>query len=189
MECEKCTDDLTAYLDGELSEWRAGEIKAHAEACPSCAAELLALKDSAAFVEPRVHAVELRPEVWQGVRARISAMEAPAPGLGLLGFIEMHRRATAAAALIATVAVVIGLWDYVRYEQSQKQLDQYMNAYIQQREAQNVPRAPALNVSTKQNPAHGAISPVVYRGGYDGNPFLQIDFIPDSNPFRVEAQR
>lgn len=187
MECEQCMDELTAYLDGELSEARAGAVKAHTESCPQCAAELLDLKDAAKFIESRVHAVEPRPAMWQGIRGRISAMEAPA--VGLIGFIEMHRWVTAATALAATFALVIGLWSYVRYEQSQKQLDRYMNTYIQQRETQNASITPAPKVAPEQEAAPGTISPLVYREGYDANPFLQIDSVPESNPFRVEAQR
>ena len=189
MECEKCTDDLTAYLDHELSEARAEAVKAHTEACRSCAAELLALKDAAEFVDSSVHAVGLRPEVWQGIRDRVSAMEAPEPTVGLFGFIEMHRWTASAAALAATVALVMGFWSYVRYEQSQKELHKYIDAYIQQREAHNASLAPVSNISTEQRPAPGTISPLIYRGEYDGNPFLQVDSVTESNPFRVEAQR
>jgi len=188
MECEKCTDNLTAYLDEELSESRAAEIKAHIQACPSCAAELSALKDSAGFIESRVHAVELRPQVWQGVRARISVMEAPAPNVGLLGFINMHPWATMAAVLTMMVAVGIGSWNYMRYAQAQKRLELYMNTYIQQREARHAPSAPDLIVSPDLN-LSGATGPVIYRGEYESNPFLEVSFIPEGNPFRVEAQR
>jgi len=189
MECEQCMDELTAYLDGELSEARTGQVKAHMASCPSCAAELQALKEAAEFVESRVHGVELRPELWQGIRGRISGVEAPEPVVGLIGFIEIHRWTAAATALGATFALAIGLWSYVRYEQSQKQLERYMNAYIQQREAQNASITPAPKVPPEQESAPARFSPIVYRGGYEGNPFLQVDSVPESNPFRVEAQR
>jgi anti-sigma factor RsiW len=189
MECEQCRDELTAYLDGELSEARARDVKVHTESCRSCAAELRALKDSAEFVESRVHTVELRPVVWQGIRGRISAMEAPEPTVGLIGFIEMHRWVIATTALAAVFALMIGFWSYMRYEQSQKQLDRYMNAYIQQRETRNASITPVPKVTPEQEAAPGIISPLVYRGDYDGNPFLQIDSVPESNPFRMEAQR
>jgi anti-sigma factor RsiW len=188
MDCEKCVNELTAYLDGELSEPRAREIGLHTQVCRSCSAELQAMKESAAFLDSRVRTVEPRPEMWQNVRARISVLEAPAPSDGLTGFIEMHRWATVAAGLIAAVALAAGAWEFISYEQSQKQLRQYMNAYVQERESRDAGASPG-----KFSPSTGAvprspISPVAFSGD-DSNPFLKVDSIPDGNPFRAEAQR
>jgi len=181
MECERCREDLTAYLDGELSESGAQEVRIHTEACRSCAAELESLRGSAEFFESGVQAVELSPALWHNVQARISAMEAPVPAGTLLNFFEAHRWATAAAAAVAVVVIAVGAWNFMRYEQSQRDLKRYMNTYIQQRESSNL--APEISTA-----APNAISPVSYRGE-ESNPFLQVDSIPDRNPFRMEAQR
>jgi len=44
----KCSehDDLTAFLDGELDQRRAGEIRAHIAECPRCREEIALLKRS-----------------------------------------------------------------------------------------------------------------------------------------------
>ena len=189
MECEKCTDDLTAYLDGELSEQRALQIKSHVAACRSCASELAALEDSAGFFGANLREVEPASEVWQDIRTRISVMEAPTPALGLLGFLELHRWAVAGAALIITAVVGISVWGYWRREQSDRQLREYMNAYIQQRESQNPGRMSVPNDSSPQVKRDATAKPNPYRGDDDFNPFMQVDYTPYSNPFRAEAQR
>ncbi len=188
MDCEQCTNEMTAYLDGELSEFRAQEIGVHTKACRSCAAELEALEEAAALMDSRVKMVEPRPEIWHNVHARISAMEVPAPGAGLLGFIEIHRWATVAVALIAAVVLTAGVWEFMLYEKSQNQLQHYMNAYIQERESRDMTASRPPGTSPKAGAApRSPITPVAL-STEDSNPFLQIESIPDSNPFR-EAQR
>ncbi|MFO8008409.1 MAG: zf-HC2 domain-containing protein [Candidatus Brocadiia bacterium] len=44
MNCEKTTKLLGAYLDGELGEGEAAQVREHLQACPRCAAELEELR-------------------------------------------------------------------------------------------------------------------------------------------------
>lgn len=181
MQCEDYMVDLTAYLDGELSEARTREIDSHVRACAPCAAELDALKHSAMFLDS-VDVKELRPELWQNIEARISKMDPPVTNPGLFGLMEVHRWLTAGA--VATMAaVVFGVWGYVRYEQSQKQLERYMNTYIQEREAQRPISFP--DMPSGQNPE---FTPASMREG-DRNPFVEVQPIFYSNPFSAETQR
>jgi len=159
------------------------------ESCRACAAEMAELRESAAFMESQVLLAEPPPEIWQNVRARISYLQPPAPAPGFLGLLGMHRWAAAAATLTVIAAVGLGLWSYRRYEQTQ-QLNEYMNAYIQERESQRSGyRVPVLNVPFSPKTGQGATEPAVGRRGYDFNPFVQIDSTSYSNPFRTEAQR
>jgi anti-sigma factor RsiW len=179
MECENCLDDMTAYMDRELSARRTQEIKSHLEACPGCRDEYSALVESATLIDSHAGVAQLRPEVWQNVRARISAMEAPVPGRGFLGFLELHRWTAAAAMLLVVAAVALGVWSYLRYEQSQKELQDYMNAYIQQRGAQDAgSTASVLKARDSQGPAVPRI--------YGNNPFVQADETEPINLFRTE---
>ena len=52
MDCRLCSEELTAYIDGELSGTGRGEDPPeHLEKCPPCHEELQALREAAAFVE------------------------------------------------------------------------------------------------------------------------------------------
>ena len=62
MDCKQCTEDLTAYLDGELSPADSAQVQSHLAACASCADELRSFQEAADFVES--HKRELKPASW-----------------------------------------------------------------------------------------------------------------------------
>jgi anti-sigma factor RsiW len=188
MECDKCREEMTAFLDGELSSLSDRELKAHLEACRKCAAELSELKESYAFVESNAVAAEIRPEMWQQVRSRIVVISPPDPAGTFHYLFYQNRWIAAAAALAATAVLAFGFWTYLRYEQSSKQLQNYMNAYIERREAARPRRAPSLDASASRRAQSEAVAvPTDFPG--DGNPFVEVDSTPYSNPFNTEAQR
>jgi len=188
MECDKCREEMTAFLDGELSPLADQEMKAHLAACRKCSVELEGMKDSFAFVEAHLAAAELRPGVWQQVRSRVATIPPPEPAGAFQDLFQKHRWITATAALFATAAMAFGLWSYLRYEQSSRALQKYMNAYIEQREALRPPENRLRDVSASQ---HLKTNPVVDPTDFPGdrNPFVEVDSTLYSNPFRTEAQR
>ena len=50
MDCEKVQENLSAYLDGELSPQEADAIRAHLESCEDCAAEAESLRSTVRLV-------------------------------------------------------------------------------------------------------------------------------------------
>ena len=44
MDCRQCTENLTAYLDGELSAADSAQMRSHLEICDSCTAELRGIR-------------------------------------------------------------------------------------------------------------------------------------------------
>ena len=188
MECNKCREEMTALLDGELSPLSEREMNAHLAACRTCSAELGELKESFSFVETHLAAAELRPEVWQQVRSRVATLTPPEPAGVLQELFQKHRWVTATAASAVTAALALGFWGYLRYEQSSRELRNYMNTYIEQREALRPPEIRALDVFSSQSSETNPVAvPTDFPG--DRNPFVEVDSTPYSNPFRTEAQR
>jgi anti-sigma factor RsiW len=160
MNCERIAEELSAYLDGELQQDLAFQVETHLNRCPSCTAELHSLRDAATVIAANVPEIELRPEIWHNVRARVANRPASVQGKGWLEVIIGRRSLAAAAA--AAIALTIGIWGYSRYQSAQQELSQYMNQYI---------RARDLNEDRIQSAR---------------NPFSVVNFSPEENPFRSE---
>lgn len=176
MDCNECTDMLTAFLDEEVSAREAEQIRSHLGACKSCSDEWLSLKDSKEFIESHVHELEPRPEAWNLVRARISVNpEAPSA----FHFFALKRwRIAMATAALALVASGLG---YLQYQQNQKKtLEKYVSQYIQEREARW--QANAVLANTPLGTGFAEANP------YADNPFLEIKATVSDNPFRSEDQ-
>ncbi len=181
MDCERCADNLTAYLDGELSEDKLREVKSHLEVCEPCRAEHKSLELSARFVE--THSVERQvpSALWDRVRARVAVMEAPAPSPGMFSFLAANLWWSAAATTVVTALLVAGLWGYMHHQQVQRDLVQYMTQYIQARDAQEgaLQATPAEATDSSTASVHSE---------YTDNPFVTVNVSTDANPFRSEDQ-
>ena len=75
MNCEECTTTgaLEEFLDGELGRVRAAEMSAHLASCRACARALDALLDEGAMYASYERDVEVTPQMWSAVAARIAA--------------------------------------------------------------------------------------------------------------------
>jgi anti-sigma factor RsiW len=183
MDCLTCADDLTAYLDGELSKARTQEVKAHLDLCGACREEFRSLELSARFVETHAGELRVRPELWNSVRARISTLEVPASSQGLFRWLTANPWWSTAAAAMAMAALALGLWGYVSHEKAQKELLQYMTDYVQARDAQE--QASRTLVS---GPGQSTSQVGVSHSEYFDNPFVTVKANADMNPFRSEDQ-
>lgn len=160
MDCKRYADDLTAYLDGELSSADSELVRSHLQTCVSCSEELRGLREIGDLVASHSRNLEPRPESWSLVRARINESKAAS----LSGFWFFGRPRLAVAALAVFAAFGLG---YVQYQQVQKRnLDRYMLRYVKQREAQM--QAPLI------------------ADPYANNPFIEVKATVAVNPFRSE---
>ncbi len=177
MDCKECTDQLTAFLDAELSAREAAQIKSHLSACKSCTDEYLSLRDSKEFIESHIHDLEPRGEAWNLVRARIIAeSSSPAP----FRFFALNRWRLAVATLALIAAFGIG---YLQYQQNQRRtLDKYVTQYIQEREARQQLRSVLTSAQAGTGTEVDEASP------YADNPFIEINATVSDNPFRSEDQ-
>jgi hypothetical protein len=182
MNCERCAEDLTAYLDGELPPQRAAEIRAHLNECGNCASEMQGLADSAAFLESNTKEIPLRPEIWNNVKAQLSTMEAAQPA-DFTSF-WLWRWPRVAATVFATASVlVLGFWGYLSYEESRESLRHYMNEYVTARDAQLHKQGMANALASANSNAGGGI-----QFERMDNPFAEPLTDTYHNPFRSEDE-
>ena len=109
--CEAYDEDLSALLDGELSEERETEVRAHAVACPHCTRRLNALRSV-----DRLLASAPAPAISHDLRARLDARIAADAGRRPLRTRPPRRRRLgrpalgfAAAAAAAVLALYLGV--------------------------------------------------------------------------------
>jgi anti-sigma factor RsiW len=171
MDCTRCAEDLTAFLDGELSPAESERVRYHLNTCPACAGELQSLRAAARFVRSHQRELEVNPETWRLVQSRITALPQPRP---LLDFLAPYRwrLALATAAVVAAVALAT-----LQYRQVQRRnLDDYISQYVQSRQF-NRP-APPVFAELDVSPGRGDSRPY--------NPFAEIQDTLTHNPFRLE---
>jgi hypothetical protein len=170
MDCKQCIEDLTAYLDGELSQSNSAQIRSHVAMCNTCASELRELQEAADFVDSHKHELDLKPGSWNAVRAGISAEKPPA----LFRLPELHRWRMALAALACVAMLAFG---YLWYQQVQERsLDAYISEYVKAREASQIYRPAITGMDDGSN----------YGNLASDNPFIEIKASSDLNPFRSE---
>lgn len=129
MDCNRCVENLTAYLDGELSPEAFTQVQLHLKACSSCSEEFRSFQRASDFVASHVKELNLPPGSWNRVRDRIEDTKSPA--FWNLPFLIRWRPAVAALACIAVFA-----FGYLWYQQVQRQsLDAYIARYEKARQA------------------------------------------------------
>jgi len=177
MNCQNYTDNLTAYLDGELSHREADEIEIHLESCSRCAHERDSLEQAFLFVENSLpQPLKPSPQIWGHIRSRIpeSTLRSPLPGF--LQIFQTSRWAPAVAAVAAALLVGLGLWGYVYHSETDQDLNQYMARYIEERETEE--QMHQADTPPVMHPTHME---------FQANPFVveTVD-TKSSSPFRVK---
>ncbi len=183
MDCKSCSEDLTAYLDGELDRSRFREVEGHLEGCLPCLEEFESLKRSVRLVESHLPELDPKPEIWNRLTAEISAVGNRHPSTGVLRWFITHRGTAATFALAASILLATGLWSFWSHLQSERVLQQYMIEYVQKRESQEQAARDRLTGITGE--ARTADSE---HSEYLENPFVEVSAEPIDNPFRSEAQ-
>ncbi len=129
MDCKRCVEDLTAYLDGELGPEASAQVQSHLESCSSCSEEFRSFQQAADFVAAHVKELDLPLGSWSRLRKRIEGTKAPA--FWNLPLLIRWRPAVAALACIAMLA-----GGYFWHRQVQRQsLDAYIARYEKARQA------------------------------------------------------
>lgn len=66
-------EDLEALLAGELAPERADAVRAHAESCPACHAELIWLEEERVLMAKRAAQAPAPEDLWAGMEERLQA--------------------------------------------------------------------------------------------------------------------
>jgi anti-sigma factor RsiW len=172
MECKQCTENLTAFQDGELRTAEAEEVRRHLHECAFCAEELSDLRKASEFVESRIPDLNPKPETWNLVRARIIDSRRLASPWRL--FSMSWRLATAALAIFIFAGA-----GYIQYRQHEKQnLDLFVDKYVRERETW-------IRIKTDLTKHDAGIE---MENPYADNPFIEIKATPAENPFLLEER-
>jgi anti-sigma factor RsiW len=163
MDCKQCSENLTAFLDGELSSADSGRIESHIRICPACSEELQSLREAAEFLESHHRDLLPSPGSWSLVRARINETgPVPFPRASIF---NRFRWAMVVLAVVAILA--FGYTEYQHIEE--RNFERYIAQYMQKRETQIIRQA------TTKNP-------------YESNPFLEVQATVIENPFLSEGR-
>jgi mycothiol system anti-sigma-R factor len=117
MTCSLVRDDLDSFLDGELDPVRRGEVQAHLEACPACAARLRGERRIreriASLAAAETAPSELRERVRERIREAVEAGDVwpsvMAVGGGRRSWGWKPAYGLALAAVVAALAIVWSL--------------------------------------------------------------------------------
>ena len=72
MKCEDCLTVIEEYFDGELEERAATNVGVHLATCLSCSRQFEALRDEQNLYALYRRDLEVTPELWAGIRKKIS---------------------------------------------------------------------------------------------------------------------
>jgi anti-sigma factor RsiW len=204
MNCETCTENLTAYLDRELASVEAREVREHLEACGPCRSEMHDLEHASQLVQTGAVDLDPRSELWDAVRTRVAALPVPVAPVApvprpssVVPFRSSRWIRTTVLALAASLTVGVGVRSYwarqeaVRQEREAKALDEYMNQYIHLREGQEkehlalraVPASLTATVPVSATP-HRQPRPHRTHREYFDNPFVNLADDAKPSPFK-----
>lgn len=178
MDCQHCSENLSAYLDGELSRDHRSELESHLRLCSICTEEFHSLEQAIQFVNTHTNEIDPSPLIWYRVRTRITAETVPSGYPITLQWFQIAPWKPLTVALAAVLILSLGIWRYVRYYESQQALQQYMSQYIGKRESQEQKHRVDPGPAGTLHPRHQEFS---------DNPFaVASDDATYSNPFRAD---
>jgi len=162
-------ENLTAYLDRELSSGYAKRFKLHVDGCGPCNQELASLREAKDFITANIRELTPRSDLWDNIRIQISSLELEPRPPGFLEILRARRWLTAATAVAAMLLLTLGIWAFLRSQQYNDTLQQYMADYFRKRESEEKTHRSPTPVSLEK---------------YSDNPFVRMPDDSSDNPFR-----
>ncbi|MGH9966415.1 MAG: anti-sigma factor family protein [Pyrinomonadaceae bacterium] len=124
MKCDDCLRVIEEYFDGELNTQDELQLREHLDNCSSCSSVLENLRADQAVYAHYDSSIEVSPQLWAGVRARI-ASHGPAPRVSALQRFQVWlgntfalpsvSGAVAAALVIFSVGLTIVVMKYISW--------------------------------------------------------------------------
>lgn len=174
MECQSCTESLTALMDGELNAEEESCIKNHLSECSYCRQEFASLNMAREWTA-RLNTLEPSPQMWSAIRSRIEpAPLKPIPLLSRLAeFLSRRWMPVTATAVLASM-LLLGTFTLPE-NRREAELQEMFNLYMEQREKVTV-RTVTFSPASSGVDSHG-------RGI---NPFIEPISHRNDNPFSRE---
>lgn len=171
MECEVCSESLTALADGELSAGERKEVENHLGICARCREEHESLLASFRLTE-HLPEMELNPHLWEHVLAQIAALPEPRPR-ALRRIWPLPLRWAPVAGTLGIIIVSVGLfWSYSLQREA---LEERLQSYVTERE-----RIEQQHLSFFGRDPGGTLDPIY------SNPFADHDHEAEQNPFTLD---
>jgi hypothetical protein len=119
MDCERCLEQLDAYLDGELDVLEASMLAAHLRQCPNCQAECRAREWENRLYRDMAAGVSLPEGLWPRIAAGLAAVderEQRRSGGGRTNWFrpELSGWWRLGLALGCLLVLAVGLWFWLR---------------------------------------------------------------------------
>ncbi|HEY3128010.1 MAG TPA: zf-HC2 domain-containing protein [Acidobacteriota bacterium] len=120
MECQAYRDNLTAYLDHELSSGERTLVEQHLSQCAGCASEFDSLSRSYRIVNQALEEIDVRPEMWQTIEAAIRPQISPEPTAPRRGVFAAWLRIPKHALAAGSIALVLLFVSVFVYQSRQR---------------------------------------------------------------------
>ena len=191
MECQAYRDNLTAYLDQELSSGERTLVEQHLRQCGGCSSEFDSLSRSYWIVNQALEEIDVRPGMWQAIEAvirpEISGESTASRGGVFAPWLRMPKHAFAAGG-IGLVLLLVSVFVYQsrqRPDPSVEILRPQLRLMIEKMDAEeqkphNYILSPADD-ETKSNPF------ALQHVRFERNPFRQGPLTEDSGPESAPA--
>lgn len=82
MKCEDCIATIEEYIDNELGDSEAGQVRSHLRTCAECASVYEALEQEQLIYARYQRDIEVRPELWAAIQPKIKQEPAQAVSRG-----------------------------------------------------------------------------------------------------------
>lgn len=170
MECQTCSESLTAVMDGELNGDQEKELKTHLSQCSQCDQEYQSLLYSYELID-RIPVLELNPTSWGQIRAEIINLPTQDWGwiFGLRSFSPIRWIPVTAGALGLVFLSLFFL------NQSDAEKERSFHTFLQVREQMELQHVNVFDESWG-----GVMEPL------HPNPFALHDHTTQGNPFTLE---
>ena len=130
MKCEQYRALIEEYVDGELNQQTAAGVDAHLSGCVECAALAASISREQQIYAGYVRDVEVTPQMWASVSARIQSEGRPPQSLlgrirsglkhGLI--VPRFSPALAAALVLITIGATVGIMSYMQSSQTHREI-------------------------------------------------------------------
>ena len=130
MECQACSDALTAFLDQELAEAESQEVEAHLAQCSRCRGEHSSLLYASQLVDS-LPEFDLPPPGWEQVESQIRGSKPR-----FFDFQRFFGSMWAPAPIAVAVLILFSVPFYISSQAERTTMERRLATYVESRDAE-----------------------------------------------------